>query len=146
MSTLSENTIAASEYVNGYKRLSPILRAAQHGKALQFWCPGCDDDHQVMIDDGTRGWTWNGDVNAPTFNPSVLIECLKTERDAEGRWNGNWVLKNGKGVEMRCHSFVRDGKIEFLPDCTHELAGQTLPLELWYTHETEGLPGRPKKG
>ncbi|MGC4033677.1 MAG: hypothetical protein QM754_18485 [Tepidisphaeraceae bacterium] len=29
----------------------------------------------------------------------------------------------------RCHSFVRDGQIEFLGDCTHELAGKTVPLE-----------------
>jgi hypothetical protein len=29
---------------------------------------------------------------------------------------------------VRCHSFVREGKIEFLNDCTHEHAGQTLDL------------------
>src|SRR5436309_254590 len=28
-----------------------------------------------------------------------------------------------------CHSFVRDGLIEFLGDCTHPLAGRTVPLE-----------------
>ena len=27
-----------------------------------------------------------------------------------------------------CHSFVTDGKIQFLGDCTHELAGQTVEL------------------
>lgn len=27
-----------------------------------------------------------------------------------------------------CHSFVRNGKIEYLNDCTHELAGQTVEL------------------
>ncbi|MCZ4340562.1 hypothetical protein O4H52_03015 [Sphingomonadaceae bacterium G21617-S1] len=27
-----------------------------------------------------------------------------------------------------CHSFVRNGQIEFLSDCTHALAGQTVPL------------------
>lgn len=29
-----------------------------------------------------------------------------------------------------CHSFVRNGKIEFLSDCTHELAGKTVELEI----------------
>lgn len=29
---------------------------------------------------------------------------------------------------VRCHSFVRDGKIEFLGDCTHEMAGTTIEL------------------
>jgi hypothetical protein len=28
----------------------------------------------------------------------------------------------------RCHSFVRDGRIEFLTDSTHELAGQIVGL------------------
>ena len=28
----------------------------------------------------------------------------------------------------RCHSFVREGRIEFLSDCTHALAGQTVEL------------------
>ncbi|WP_241754456.1 hypothetical protein [Cupriavidus basilensis] len=27
-----------------------------------------------------------------------------------------------------CHSFVTDGRIQFLGDCTHALAGQTVPL------------------
>ena len=27
-----------------------------------------------------------------------------------------------------CHSFVRAGQIEFLGDCTHEFAGQTVPM------------------
>lgn len=27
-----------------------------------------------------------------------------------------------------CHSFVTAGRIEFLPDCTHALAGQTVDL------------------
>jgi hypothetical protein len=29
----------------------------------------------------------------------------------------------------RCHSFITDGKIEFLSDCTHSLAGQTVELK-----------------
>lgn len=28
-----------------------------------------------------------------------------------------------------CHSFVFDGEIRFLGDCTHALAGKTVPLE-----------------
>lgn len=30
-----------------------------------------------------------------------------------------------------CHSFIRDGQIQFLSDCTHALAGQTVPLPAW---------------
>ncbi|BAS10570.1 hypothetical protein AHiyo4_39920 [Arthrobacter sp. Hiyo4] len=38
----------------------------------------------------------------------------------------------------RCHSFVRNGHIEFLSDSTHELAGQTMalpPLPEWLKSE-----------
>jgi len=56
-------------------------------------------------------WEFNGDVDKPTFSPSILVR------------HHEWT------VEKVCHSFVRDGKIEFLNDCTHELAGKTVPME-----------------
>lgn len=59
---------------------------------------------------GTSNWTWNGDVESPTLKPSILTR-LPTGAD-----------------DVICHSFVNDGKIKFLPDCTHEYAGQTLDL------------------
>jgi len=31
----------------------------------------------------------------------------------------------------RCHSIVTDGKIAFLTDCFHTLAGQTVDLPDW---------------
>ena len=60
---------------------------------------------------GTGNWSWNGDVDKPTLKPSIL-----TKASFEGR------------PEKICHSFVNDGCIQFLPDCTHEFAGQTVPL------------------
>ena len=32
---------------------------------------------------------------------------------------------------MACHTFVTDGRIQFLGDCTHALAGQTVDLPDW---------------
>ncbi|SDI15562.1 DUF6527 family protein [Pseudomonas panipatensis] len=55
---------------------------------------------------------WNGDVDRPTFAPSVLVTYP---------WGP-------EQMQVRCHSFVRDGRIEFLSDCTHALAGQTVNL------------------
>jgi hypothetical protein len=42
----------------------------------------------------------------------------------------------GEGTEHeyhqpRCHSFVREGKIEYLGDCEHYLQGQTVELPEW---------------
>jgi hypothetical protein len=80
-----------------------------------FMCPGCGYEHTLGIADGCTGprWTWNGDMVRPTFTPSVL-----------GRGGG----RDGQRV---CHSFVTDGNIQFLDDCTHALAGQTVPLQPW---------------
>ena len=55
-------------------------------------------------------WTWNGNTEAPTLTPSILT-----------RWKGG-------DTEHRCHSFVTDGRVRFLSDCTHELAGQVVDL------------------
>lgn len=68
-----------------------------------FECPGCKYQHP--FDDR---WGFNEDYEKPTFHPSLLVH--------ESRYS------------PRCHSFVRDGKIEFLSDCGHELAGQTVEL------------------
>lgn len=82
----------------------PLTRRTENGQTL-FWCPGCKTVHG--IDDG---WTITGTLDNPTFSPSVLVK------------------PSGNGYIKRCHSFVRDGNIEFLADCEHELAGQTVPL------------------
>ena len=68
-----------------------------------FECPGCRELHGVH-----DGWEFNGDRDRPTFSPSILVA--------------------GSDPERRCHSFVRNGKIEFLSDCHHELAGKTVEL------------------
>jgi hypothetical protein len=81
-----------------------------------FFCPGCGFAHWFRTDgkadggtggrtDGS-GWSWNGDRNKPTISPSILAWA-----DA-----------------FRCHSFITDGRIRFLGDCTHALKGQTVDL------------------
>jgi hypothetical protein len=72
-----------------------------------FFCPACQYGH--WIDTAPGRWTFNGDMEKPTISPSVLTV----------------------GIEPRCHSFVRDGKIQFLGDCTHKMAGQTVDLPDW---------------
>jgi hypothetical protein len=71
-----------------------------------IFCPGCKFAH--VFD---SRWTFNGDQDKPTFKPSYL--SYGTENDPR---------------QPRCHSFVTDGFIKFLSDCTHDLAGQTVEL------------------
>lgn len=85
-----------------------------------------------MISHGCGRWTWNGDTEKPTFSPSVLVKSQKLVKDAEGNWLGEWERDAaGNLIPSVCHSFVTDGRIQFLSDCTHKLAGQTVDLPDW---------------
>lgn len=117
--------------------LSPVLRSAEGGLVM-FWCPGCHETHQIRIGDGTGpGWGYNGNPEAPTFTPSILVRTVRTKGgDAElDRILATYKLPEerdkvlaDKRIEWVCHSFVVDGNIQFLGDCTHDLAGQTARL------------------
>lgn len=81
-----------------------------------FWCPGCDGPHSFPVKRG-EGWggdTWlfSGDPQAPSFIPSLWYQRPPC-----------------------CHLYLTNGQIQFLPDCSHKLAGQTVPLIDWPTHE-----------
>ncbi len=79
-----------------------------------FHCVGCGYDHAFTVGEpqGDRPrWTFNGSLEAPTFHPSLLC--------------------NKDTPELRCHSFVEDGKIIYLADCHHKLAGQTVQIPDW---------------
>ena len=81
----------------------------------KFYCPACKECHWVAV--GPRSvwpkhlrWQFNGDLDKPTVNPSLLV-----------------TYKMPAG-ERRCHSFIRDGRIQYLGDCTHELRNQTVEI------------------
>lgn len=81
---------------------------------VSWYCPGCQCSHYVEIKPhhGSKGqsWTWNEDIGEPVIKPSV-------------HYVGT------------CHCYVGGvsgevpGKIVFLSDCTHALAGQTVETE-----------------
>ena len=81
-----------------------------------FFCPGCKCDHGVWTTERNRLqaiWSFNGNLDKPTVSPSILVRWTKTTGTVE---------------DKVCHSFINDGKIQYLSDCTHELAGQTIEL------------------
>lgn len=85
-----------------------------------FWCPGCDGAHSIRHGEGVGPrWGWNGSADKPTFTPSILVT-----------YNGSDAGVDGSPPAI-CHSFVTDGKIQFLGDCTHDLAGQTVDIPAW---------------
>jgi hypothetical protein len=106
------------------------------GSRLGFWCPGCKEMHVVTI--GPGGWTWNGDPDRPTIRASVLVRGGHYAPGSASAKTGKcWCTYNAEHPDdpapfkcTQCHSFVTDGRIQFLGDCTHELAGQTVDLPM----------------
>lgn len=71
------------------------------------YCPACRMGHEFEA----VLWTYNGDEGKPTFTPDqVHIEYGE------------------EGVRRRCHFRVTKGRIEYLPDCSHLMAGMTVDL------------------
>ena len=115
----------------------------QSGDSAVFFCPGCKESHRLRVDsDKSPRWSWNGSLDKPTFGPSVLVTTghyLSTHKPGDECWCNFNEKHPDDPVHfrcVRCHSFVKDGCIEFISDSTHELANQTVDLPDWKTHET----------
>lgn len=71
-------------------------------------CPGCGQRHQIRTRGPEPRWGFNGDMEKPSFTPSLLV--------------------NGSEPDRRCHSYITNGQWIFLRDCYHELDGKTVDL------------------
>lgn len=91
------------------------MKCKQRGSAIIFECPACECLHSVYVAHPQEpiNWKWNGSYASPTFHPSILV-------------NGKAGFLNP--ALPRCHFFVVDGKIQYLSDCSHPYAGQTVDL------------------
>ena len=69
-----------------------------------YYCPGCKYDHAF----NPSVHQWNEDREKPTVTPSLLNS-------------------NPQNYHT-CHSYIKDGQIQFLSDCWHDLKGQTVSL------------------
>ena len=92
---------------------------------LGFMCPGCKCSH--FINDNlteipnlpsNQIWTFNGNFEKPTIRASIL----------QFGYAHNEKTDKYDIIIDRCHSFITDGNIQFLSDCQHSLAGQTVEL------------------
>jgi hypothetical protein len=72
-------------------------------------------------------WDFNNDVDKPTFNPSLLVRGVVPLTDEE--YEKVMAGHKHTPVPFICHSFIREGKIQFLGDCTHHLKNQTVDLD-----------------
>jgi hypothetical protein len=98
--------------------MAKVLPFQEGDKVVGYYfnCPGCKDVHAVHIRPNLNsvgaGWTWNENVDSPTFSPSILCQIH---------------LSNGS--RKVCHLFVQNGQIRFLEDSTHPLAGKSIDME-----------------
>lgn len=85
-----------------------------------LWCPACEDTVRI-----TTAWGYNGNADCPTFTSSIKV--------TGGQWNTDSSFykpmhKVAPGETTICHSFLTDGIWHFLADCTHDKAGQAIPM------------------
>ena len=82
---------------------------AETGKELLFYCPGCQQYHAFVVERQMHPvWTWNGNLEKPTFTPSLLVHG---------------------STDKPCHLYVVNGQIQYLSDCFHDLRGQTVDMQ-----------------
>lgn len=91
-------------------KASPVYDKKENLIAYAVECVGCKSIHVLYVD-GHVKWEFNGDLNIPTFTPSLLV---------------NKDLSNESAP--RCHSFIKQGKWHYLNDCTHDLAGRIVDM------------------
>ena len=102
-------------------------------------CVGCDQEHIVYTKafNEQHVWGFNGNIENPTFTPSLLIRSghfipdFKSNERCWCTYNKECIDKGEEPSSFECkicHSFITDGKIQYLSDCTHSLAGQTIDL------------------
>lgn len=95
---------------------------------FSFWCPGCKGAHQIWVHpDKNVKWKFNGNLEKPTFEPSIKVDGTVpiTDEEAERIMAGEKITPR----PLICHMHVIDGMIHYLGDCTHALAGQVIPME-----------------
>ena len=93
--------------------MAKVIKIENQKGIYAFWCEGCQCSHFIAVADNDQNfpvWSFNGDMEKPTVSPSILVKSTDN------------------GVPTVCHSFIRNGKIQYLSDCTHKLAGQTVDL------------------
>lgn len=71
-----------------------------------FYCPGCKSIHSVND-------FWIVDLVSVSINPSILTNGKESFNDP---------------LAPRCHLFIRNGKLVYLCDCTHEYANMTVEM------------------
>lgn len=110
-------------------KLTPELLSDGSGTAYLFYCPSCRSHHSFVCrrerGKHTANWQFNGDMERPTFTPSLRIISSRPRPGVP--------VDNVGGSDMEeytmCHLFVTDGVIHYCGDTPTAFAGKQVPLE-----------------
>ncbi|MCK9544275.1 MAG: DUF6527 family protein [Novosphingobium sp.] len=80
-----------------------VIKKEGHDKYL-FYCPGCRCFHWFT----TPRWLWNNNIESPTVTPSIVL--------------------NAQDLKQRCHLQIINGRLRYLSDSYHYLAGITISM------------------
>ena len=102
-------------------QVSSKLRREENGYA--HWCPGCEQMHTLP-----DSWKFDGNLENPTFTPSFKHEGV-LRPFVNGKWVGGWKRDAaGNTIPFICHYVLTAGQLQYQADCTHAMAGKTVPL------------------
>lgn len=94
---------------NEPEKLSPVLW--RRGGRYLHWCPACRCGHTYHTNtEGRPSWSFNGNVEKPSFSPSMRIFTPAGPYGDNGETTGERTI---------CHYYVTDGKIIYQEDCHH---------------------------
>src|SRR5680860_1899129 len=79
----------------------------EHHTQYFYFCKGCGYEHCFALKNKGGHHDFNMDLENPTISPSLLQNF---------------------SPDRICHSFIKNGMIQYLGDCWHELRGQTIEL------------------
>jgi hypothetical protein len=86
-------------------KLKPCVDGNDNLWGYAFFCVGCEHAHVFSIA-GNKIWTFDGNVEMPTFTPSLLNDS----------------------PDQRCHLNLTKGKIQYHLDCSHDMKGKLIDL------------------
>lgn len=97
---------------------------------FEFYCPGCKQTHLYYTKRKGPTWTFNGDMQAPTFQPSLLLLREEWTPPVTPENLDEWQKKQWPQVKVAktCHLNITGGMIQFHGDCWHELKHKTIPM------------------
>lgn len=92
---------------------------------ISHWCPACEEVHVFTLHNSNGPhWSWDGNVDAPSFTPSMLIRVNTPDLP---HYQPN-------AASSVCHYILTAGIINYCADSTHAMSGQSVPLPDLPTH------------